>query len=163
MSSKTDDYLDDNIHHAVLFERYKTGQSRKILRYVRAANKQIAEYVMRHSFETKKQYVIGTKKVREYVKELVETLKRIIRKDIVALISEESDFVTETSPIELDDNVNEERLINDIMFDTFSDTDTISSYLEGLGERIYKTWDAQFRVAYMTGIDSKEVVKAVLG
>ena len=161
--SKIDDYLDDNIHHAVLFERYKTGQSRKILKYARAANKQIAEYVLKHSFETKRQYAAGTRQVREYVKELVAILKRIIRKDMVALITEEKEFAADASPAELDKDINGERVLNDIMFDTFSDTDTISSYLESLGERIYKAWDAQFRVAYMTGIDSKEVVKAVLG
>ena len=83
--------------------------------------------------------------------------------DMAALIAEETEFVLETSPVELNDDVNEERILNDIMFDTFSDTDTISSFLETLGERIYKIWDAQFRVAYMTGINSRQVIKAVLG
>jgi hypothetical protein len=161
--SKIDDYLDDIIHHAALFERYKTGQGRKILRHVRATNKQIAGYVLRHSFETKKQYAIGSREVKDYVKEMVSTLHRIIRKDMMALISEESNFVVESSPEELDDNVNEERILNDIMFDTFSDTDTITSYLETLGERLFKAWDAQFRVAYMTGIDSKDIIKAAIG
>jgi asparagine synthetase B (glutamine-hydrolysing) len=50
-----------------------------------------------------------------------------------------------------------------IMFDTFSDTDTINSYLETLGERIFKSRDGQFRVAYLAKSDSKQIIEAVLG
>jgi len=161
--SKIDDYLDDTIHHAILFERYKTGQANKILRYVRSTNRQIADYVKSHSFETKKQYKAGSLRAREYIKEMVETLRRIIRKDLVSLITVEKEIIAEISPVELDTDINENRVLNDIMFAAFSKTDTINSYLQGLGERIFKVWDAQFRVAYMTGMDSRKIIEAVLG
>jgi hypothetical protein len=163
MSKRIDDYIDDNIHHAVLFERYKTGQSKKILRYVRQANSNIAEYVKTHSFETKKQYGMGAKEVKRQIKELTETLYRVIVKDLKKFIGVESEFVSKVSLVELNTVLNTETVLKEILFDTFSDTETIRSFLEMLGERIFKAWDGQFRAAYMTGMDSGAVIKAVLG
>jgi hypothetical protein len=147
-----------------MLERYKTGQSRKALRYIREANREIAKFVQGHSFETKRQYAIGVKRLREQTKELTDTLFRIIVKDLKAFIKVEREFVADVSLKPLDmEKVNDEKILNDILFDTFSDTDTIQSFIDTLGERIFKLWDGQFRVAYMTGMDSKQIVKAVLG
>jgi hypothetical protein len=163
MSKKGDDYIDDNIHHAILFEQYKTGQARKILRYVRQTNNSIADYVRTHSFETKKQYGIGAREVKRQIAELTTTLYRVIVKDVKKLIKAEGEFVSAASPVELNTDFSRDTVLKEILFDTFSDTETIQSFLEMLGERIFKVWDGQFRVAYMTGMDSRAIIKAVLG
>jgi len=161
--SKIDDFLDDTIYHAVLFERYKTGKVNKALRYVRLTMRQIADFVKTHSFETKKQYKAGARHVRACTKELVATLCRVIGKDLAAFIAAEKQFAAEISLVDLDTSVSESSILNDVMFASYSDTDTITSYFEGLGKRIFKIWDAQFRVAYMTGMDSRKIIEAVLG
>jgi len=41
--------------------------------------------------------------------------------------------------------------------------ETFETYLNGLSDNLYKTWDTQVRAGYLTGMTAKEINRAVLG
>jgi hypothetical protein len=161
---KADDFIDDYIHHQVMLERYKTGRSAYVLRKIREANLFIARIVKKYkSVETKAQYRRLSKEVKEQTVLLRKKLLKWLGKEMTGLIEEETDFIRNVSGGELKEKPNGKKVLGEILFDTFSDTDTPESYFTALAERIFKVWDGQLRIAYFSKITADDIIFTVLG
>jgi hypothetical protein len=157
-------YLDEIIYHQIVLERYKTGQGKKILSQVKKTNNDIRALIEKaKGIETKEKYKRITKQIKVYTLEMADILKDYMKKELSALVSTEIRWQKDASPVALEKSPEQDAVVNTILFDTFSDNDTIDSYFDTLGERIYKIWDGQLRIAYTTGITSKDIIKTVLG
>ena len=159
--SQAEDLVDDFVHHAHLQERYKTAQGNKVLRYIRKLNKTIAEYLLKkRAIETKKEYARVSRWIKEQCISFTSQMLGIVEKDVMNHFKAETDWLS--GEIDEQKIPNENTVVKEVMFAAFNDVDTIETYLEALALRIYRIWDSQLRIAYTTGISTKQIVNEVL-
>jgi hypothetical protein len=84
-----------------------------------------------------------------------------LQKELEDFIIEQSKWVYANSPMELK-KVNIDRILRDIFFTAYSDTDNIKSYVTRIFNQIFLTWNAQLTIAYRTGQKMKDTVKLIL-
>ncbi|SEP80442.1 hypothetical protein SAMN04487977_101476 [Treponema bryantii] len=163
------------IKYAIDFEKYKNGQANEIIKLFDDADKEIAKYLKRTSeVSTKKRYHDIAKKLREVSKEVKKNVAD--NTDIDGLIDYElkkQKHLLELSKpymrsIKKGNKVNliyptVEQIKTAVMFKPVTDGFTYDSYLNGIEDGLFNTWDSAVRAGYLTGMPTDEIVKNVMG
>jgi hypothetical protein len=158
--------------HGARLARYGTGEAERLIAILDAANKDIKALILRaKSIDTKKQYARVAAEIRAITKQLNEQLYGQLRLDLEELAAEETAFVEKslksiglTADLGLS-RVSPQRVWAAASFGSYAADghETFETYLNGLSENLYKTWDIACRAAYLTGTPAKAIVKNVLG
>jgi hypothetical protein len=152
------------ISHQIDFERYKTGEVRKLMSVLNSANSQISEKIQKSSgIYTKKRL----KEVEKEIKKIADSARADIEDgfDIKGIVEEEieaqkkiiSKLVNSDFKTPILKNVTEAAAFRPVVNATFS------SYLDSIDSRLYSIWDSAVRTGYLTGQTSKQIVKTVIG
>ncbi len=174
--------LDTYLTHAIYLERYKNHEANALLAILDTANKQIQKLLSTaKSIETKQKYIQVSRQIKKITTELREQLDGQLKLDFLDLIEEETEFVQEAVNTAIKDSDVGGSSGRDVVLDTTlpapkkvwaaasfgpytgSGAETFESYLNGLSENLYKTWDSQVRSGYLTGMTADQINRAVLG
>jgi hypothetical protein len=156
-------YRDEAIRRQIQLTRYATGQANYINSLVDKLNGEITEFCLKKSFiETKTQYAESKKYIRKKCIEYRENLYKYLQKELKDFTIEQSKWVYANSPVELK-KANTDKILRDIFFAAYSDTDNIKSYVTRIFNQIFQTWNAQLSIAYKIKQSLKDTVKLVLG
>lgn len=155
-------YRDETIRRQIKITRYATGQANYVNSLVNELNELIAKFCLKKELiETKKQYTECKKYIKIKCMDYREKLLNYLEKELEDFIIEQSKWVYANSPIELE-KVNIERVLKNIFFTAYSDTDNIKGYVTRIFNQIFQTWNAQLSIAYRTEQTMKDMVKLVL-
>ncbi len=154
----------------IALERYKTGQANEILNLLDEANSEIAKYIKKTSnVNTKARYKEIAKKLREISARLRKEVDE--NTDIDGLI--EYELKKEKKLLGLINSKDKiqfvypslEQIKTAALFKPI-DTKygmTYKSYLDGIEEGLYNTWDTAVRTGYLTGQSTNQIVRNVMG
>ena len=155
-------YLDEAVYRQIKITRYATGQANYVQSLINELNDKIAEFcVVKIIIETKGQYVECKKFIRAKSIEYREKLYSYLQKELEDFTKEQSKWVYSNSPVELK-KANVNRIIKNIFFTAYSDTDNINTFVTRIFNQIFQIWNAQLTIAYRTGQSMKDMVKLVL-
>lgn len=154
----------------IALERYKNGQANEILNLLDEANSEIAKYIKKtSSVTTKARY----KEIAKKLKEISARLRKEVDEntDVDGLI--EYELKKEKKLLELINPKDKiqfvypslEQIKTSALFKPI-DTKygmTYQSYLDGIEEGLYNTWDTAVRTGYLTGQSTQKIVRNVLG
>ena len=156
--------IDGFIYHAHIQERFKTAQGQKVRRYVNMVNRVISNYLeQKKTLETRKDYARASTQVRKYVKEFQTQLLGILEKDVRGQFAAEAEWLKGTIPGKIDTVPSKDRVVNDVLFNTFNSVFTLETWVETIAERIFRCWDGQMRVAVISGENTSWIIEQVLG
>lgn len=159
------------LRHCINLTRYSTHEARKLLSILDTANVQIRGIISKaKAVETKEKYYRISKDIRRITNELTEQLDRQLELDLKELAEEETHFV-ENAMRSVNVKVDFELPTPDKIwaaasFGTYagySSKETYDSYLNKLADDLYKTWDANVRAGYLSGMTAQQINRAVLG
>ena len=156
------EYKDEVIYRQIQLTRYTTGQANYALSLINELNDKIARYCLKKiTVETKSQYSDCKIFIRTKCIEYRDKLYRYLDKELRDFINEQAQWVYDNSPIKLEE-ANSDRIVNDVFFTAFSDTDTIKTYLIRIFNQVFQLWNAQLSIAYRTGQNMKSMIKLIL-
>lgn len=166
------------IKYQISFEKYKNGQASEILALLDNANAEISKYLRKTTgVYTKTRY----KEIAREIKEISSALKLNIESgiDIDGIIDYElkkqskildtlkNDIMKVKNVGEVNflypsvEQIKTAALFTPITKDGYGMT--WQSYLNGIENGFYNTWDTAVRTGYLTGIPTKQIVTNVLG
>lgn len=161
--SPTQQYKDVAIYRHILIGRYADGQVKKAMRLYNKLTKSIAEYCLRREIlDTKGQYKECRKHIRIECLKYRDMLYTQLQQELKGFIKEQASWIYEHSPVELK-KADNDKILNDVNFLAFSDTDTIKGYVQRLFNQIYQLWNSQLSIAYRTKLPMKEMVQIIIG
>ena len=156
-------YRDEAIRRQIQITRYATGQTNYINSLIDELNEKIAKFCLeKEVIETKMQYSECKKYIKAKCIEYRDRLYSYLQKELNDFIIEQSKWVYANSPIKLE-RVNVDKVIKNVYFTAYSDTDNIKSYVKRIFDQIFQTWNAQLSIAYRTGQRVGNMVKLVTG
>jgi SPP1 gp7 family putative phage head morphogenesis protein len=171
--------VDIYLSHGIYLERYKTHEANKLLNLLDTANIQIKQLISKaKTIETKEKYRRITAEIKRIKIELAEKLNGQFRLDGMELIEEEAGFVKRVvSEAGFGEPPEGLRIVFDAdlpapkkvwasaAFGPYcaDGSDNFETYLDGLSDNLYKTWDGQVRAGYLTGMTARQINRAVLG
>jgi hypothetical protein len=156
-------YRDEAIRRQIQITRYATGQTNYINSLIDELNEKIAKFCLeKEVIETKSQYAECKKYVRVKCIEYRDRLYNYLQKELKDFIIEQSKWVYANSPIKLE-KVNVDKVIKNVYFTAYSDTDNIKSYVKRIFDQIFQTWNAQLSISYRTGQRVGNMIKLVIG
>lgn len=173
--TKTEDAV---IKYQISFEKYKNGQSNEILALLDNANAEISKYLKKTTgIYTKARYKEIAKKLKEISSALKSSVESGIDIDgvidyelkkqskILDTLKNDIQKVNELEEINFlypsREQIKTAALFNPITTDGYGLT--FQSYLDGIENGLYSTWDTAVRTGYLTGIPTKQIVTNVLG
>jgi hypothetical protein len=163
MALSKEEYLDERILRRIQIIRYQNGQIRYIKSFVDALNDRIAGYVLKKELlETKALYIDCRVYIRKRCIEYRDRVYKYLQKEIKDFVREESKWEYQNSPVLLK-KADTKKIIRDIFFEAFSDTDTIKSYCMRIFNQIFQIWNSQLSIAYKINQPLKDMVKMVTG
>lgn len=166
------------IKYQVDFEKYKNGQANAIIELLDNASSEIAKYIKKTTgVYTKARY----KEIAKKLKEISSALKSNVESgiDIDGIIDYElkkqskildtlrNDIIKVKNAGEVNflypsvEQIKTAALFTPIIKDGYGMT--WQSYLNGIENGFYNTWDTAVRTGYLTGIPTKQIVTNVLG
>jgi hypothetical protein len=158
--------------HAARLARYSAGEAERLTAILDAANRDIKALIVRaKSIDTKKQYARAAAEIRAITKQLNEQLYGQLRLDFEELAAEETAFVEKslqgiglTAALGLA-HISPQRIWAAASFGSYAADghETFETYLDGLSDNLYKTWDTAVRAGYLTGMTAREINRQVLG
>jgi len=168
------------IRHGINLTRYSTHQARTLLEILDTSNAQIRGIITRSkSIETKEKYRRVAKEIRRVSNELKKQLNEQIESDFKDLAEVEIQFVENafrniglTADFELPSPA---KIWSAASFGNYTAAaskmypnrkqghETFESYLDGLGDNVFKVWDTNVRAGYLAGLTAKQINRAVLG
>lgn len=173
--TKAEDYV---IKCQIDFEKYKNGQANAIIELLDKANSEISKYIKKTTgVYTKARY----KEIAKKLKEISASLKKNVESgiDIDGVIDYE---LKKQSKIldTLKNDIIKVKKVGEVNFiypgveqirtaalfkpvTTGNYAMTYQSYLDGIENGLYNTWDSAVRTGYLTGQTTKQIVKNVLG
>jgi hypothetical protein len=156
-------YRDEVIRRQIQITRYATGQTNYVNSLIDELNEKIAKFCLKKELiETKMQYSECKKYIRVKSIEYREKLFNYLQKELKGFIIEQSKWVYTNSPIKLE-KANVDRIIRDVFFTAYSDTDNIKGYVKRIFDQIFQTWNAQLLISYRTGQRVENMIKLVIG
>jgi len=156
-------YRDEAVYRQIKITRYATGQANYVQYLVDELNEKIARFCLsKKVIETKGQYQDVKKFIRKKCIKYREKLYSYLQKELKDFTKEQSKWVYSNSPVELK-RVNVDRIVKNIFFTAYSNTDNIKSYITRIFNQIFQIWNAQSTIAYRTGQSMKDMVKLILG
>jgi hypothetical protein len=155
-------YRDEVIRRQIQVARYATGQTEYVRSLIDKLNEKIARYCLKEDLiETKGQYAECKKYIKARSIEYREKLYKYLQKELKDFIIEQSKWVYANSPVKLK-KVNIDRIMKDIFFTAYSDTDDIKGYVTRIFNQIFQIWNAQLTIAYRARQSMKDMIKLVL-
>jgi SPP1 gp7 family putative phage head morphogenesis protein len=157
------------IRHGINLTRYSTHEARKLLDILDTANTQIKSVITKaKAIETKKKYYRVAAKIKRITNECGEQLDGQLKFDFKELADTETAFVSnalKSAGVKVDFDIPAtSKIWSAASFGSYADGhETFETYLNGLSENMYKTWDTQVRAGYLTGMTAKQINRAVLG
>jgi hypothetical protein len=158
------------IRHGINLTRYSNHEAQRLVRILDTANTQIKGIITKaKAIETKEKYRRVAAEIRRVTKECSQQLNGQIELDFKELAEEETRFVENalrtvgvTADFELPALA---KVWSAASFGSYSENghETFESYLDGLGDNLYKTWDTNVRAGYLAGLTAKQINRAVLG
>ena len=158
------------LRHGINLTRYSNHQTRKLQEILDTANVQIRGIITKaKGIETKEKYRRVAAEVRRISKELGKQLNGQLELDFKELAEEESRFVENavrnvevTADFELPDPA---KVWATASFGSYSDEghETFETYLNGLGDNLYKIWDTNVKAGYLSGMTAQQINRIVLG
>ena len=156
-------YRDETVYRQIKITRYATGQANYVQSLVGKLNDEIAKFCLqKKTIDTKGQYAECKKFIRAKCVEHREKLYKYLQKELKDFIIEQSKWVYTNSPVELE-KTNVDRILRDVFFTGFSDTDNIKSYVVRIFDQIFSLYNSQLTIAYRTKQSMKDMIKLVLG
>jgi hypothetical protein len=157
--------------HAARLSMYSAGEAERLTAILDAANRDIKALIIRaKSIDTKKQYARVTAEIRAVAKRLNERLYGQLHFDFEELAAVETAFVEKSLreaglAAVLGAALSPQRIWAAAGFGSYAADghETFETYLDGLSNNLYKTWDAAVRAGYLTGMTAREINKQVLG
>jgi hypothetical protein len=138
------------VRRQIQVTRYATGQATYAKSLVEKLNEENARFCLgKKKIETKGQYIECRKFVRAKCIEYRGRLYKYLQKELKDFIIEQSKWVYTNSPVELKKET-VDKILKDIFFTAFSDTDNIKSYVTRIFDQIFQIWNAQLTIAYRT-------------
>ena len=157
-----EEFLDEAIYRRIQFIRYITGQVNYVQFVIKELNQDIAQYVLKKELiETKGQYHDSQKYIRQKCMIYRERLNKYLQKELKAFVKEQSAWIYQYSPSKLE-KVDRDKILRDINFVSFSDTDNIKSYIVRIFNQIFQLWSNQLRIAYRVKLPMSDMVKQIL-
>lgn len=166
------------IRYAIDFEKYKNGQADAIIELLDNANSEIAKYIKKTTgVYTKTRY----KEIAKKLKEISASLKNNVESEIdidgiidYELKKQSKILDTLKNDIMKVKNVGEvnflypsvEQIKTAALFKPITDDGygmTWQSYLNGIENGFYNTWDVGVRTGYLTGQTTQQIVKSIMG
>jgi len=168
---KTSELRDVYLRHGINLTRYSTHEARKLQDILDTANVQIRGIISKaKAVETKEKYRRIAADIRRVSNELTEKLDRQIEFDFKELAGEESRFVENAMRsvgVKADFELPApQKIWAAASFDTYDGyrkKETYETYLNTLGDNVFKTWDANVRAGYLAGLTAQQINRAVLG
>ena len=155
-------YRDEIVRRQIHISRYATGQVNYVHLLIAELNEGIAKFLIRKSFiETKSQYAECKKFIKNRTMIYREKLYKYLQKELKDFIIEQSKWVYTNSPIQLE-KVSVDRIVRDVFFTAFSDTDNIKNYVTRIFNQIFQIWNAQLTIAYRIRQSMKDMVNLIL-
>ena len=155
-------YKDESVYRQIKISRYATGQANYVMSVINELNEKIAKFCLKKELiETKGQYADCRKFIRAKCFEYKEKLYNYLQKELKDFIIEQSKWVYTNSPVKLE-KVNVDRVLKDVFFSAFSDTDNIKSYVTRIFNQVFSIWNMQLNISYRIGQSMKEMVLLIL-
>jgi len=158
------------LRHGINITRYSNHEARKLQGILDAANVQIRGIISKaKGIETKEKYRRIAAEIRRISRELSRQLNGQVQSDFTKLAEEEAKFVENAvrsvglkTGFELPAPA---KIWAAASFGSYSENghETFETYLDGLGDNLYKTWDSQVRAGYLAGLTAKQINRNVLG
>jgi hypothetical protein len=158
--------------HATRLARYSAGEAERLTAILDTANRNIKALINRaKSIDTKKQYARVAAEIRAITKQLNEQLYGQLHLDFEELAAEEMAFVEKslrdigvTADLGLT-HISPQKIWAAASFASYAADghETFETYLNGLSDNLYKTWDTAVRAGYLTGMTAREINRQVLG
>jgi SPP1 gp7 family putative phage head morphogenesis protein len=122
------------------------------------------------AIETKEKYYRIAAEIKRVTKDCHEQLAGQLELDFLKLAEEETRFAEKAlrgARVKADFELPAPRKIWAAAsfgnYAGYGSKETYQSYLDGLGNNLFKTWDIQTRVGYMAGLTAKQINRNVLG
>ena len=155
-------YRDETVYRQIKISRYATGQANYIQSMVKILNEEIARFCLKKNFiETKGQYQECKKFIRLKCIEYREKLYNYLQRELKDFVNEQSKWVYANSTVDLKE-ANIDKVLRNIFFTAFSDTDNIKSFVTRLFNQIFRLWNAQISISYRTGQSIKDMIELLL-
>jgi len=158
-------FRDEAIYRKTRVLRYINGQVKIVHALVNELNEKIARYCLKKKMiETKGQYADLRTYIRERCMQYREKLRTHLEKELKGFIREQVKWTYDNSPVKLekaDDMV--KKVYRNMMFEAFSDTDTVKGFLQRVFNQIFQLWNVQSTIAYRTKLPMEDMVRLVLG
>ena len=159
------------LRHGINLTRFSTHEARKLLEILDTSNVQIRRIISNaKTIETKARYERIAREIRRITNEMAAGLDGQLEFDFMELAEEETRFVENamriigvTADFDLPAPA---KIWAAASFGTYSgyrSKETYESYLNTLGDNVFKTWDTNVRSGYLFGLTSQQINRAVLG
>jgi hypothetical protein len=154
-------YRDEFVYRQIKVTRYATGQANYVQSLINKLNDEITKFCLqKKTIETKKQYADCKKFIRTKCIEYREKLYKYLQKELRDFVIEQSKWVYANSPVELE-KANVDRILKDVFFTAYSDTDNIKSYIKRIFDQIFSLYNSQLSIAYRTGESMKDMIMLI--
>lgn len=167
-------YENEAIKQQIFFERYKNGEAEEIVSLLDKSSAEIASFVKAtKGVYTKARYKEIAKKMREISASLKDKVGENI--DVEGVIEYELKKQKKLLKTVKNDIVNSkdgsinflypttEQIKTAALFKPVTEGMTYDSYLNGIEEGMYNTWDSAVRTGYLTGQPTSKIVSNVMG
>ncbi len=156
--------------HGINLTRYSNYEARKLQGILDEANKQIKALIIKaKGIETKAKYRRVSAEIKRISDELSRQLIGQVKLDFSELAKAETVFVEKSMrTIGLTANFELPAPAKVWAAASFSKyaadgRETFETYLNGLSENFYKTWDIHVRAGYLSGLTAQQINRTVLG
>jgi len=167
---RVNELRDVYLRHGINLTRYSTYQARVLLEILDASNKKIRGVISNaKAIETKEKYRRIASEIKHISNELNQQLNGQLHLDFTKLAEEETQFVenaVRSVGLRTDfDLPAPAKIWATASFGSYSGTghETFETYLNGLSDNLYKTWDTNVRAGYLTGLTAQQINRSVLG
>ena len=164
-------FRDIYLRHGINLTRYSTYQARVLLDILDTSNTQIKDIIKKSKgIETKEKYRRVAAEIKHISKELSQQLNGQLKLDFTKLAEEETQFVENAArgiglkaDFELPAPAKIWAAASFGIYSGYHSKETYESYLNTLGDNVFKTWDANVRSGYLLGLTAQQINRAVLG
>jgi SPP1 gp7 family putative phage head morphogenesis protein len=159
------------LRHGIYLTRYANHEARKLVGILDASSVKIRDMLRAaKAVETKEKYYRIAAEIKRVTKDCHEQLAGQLELDFMKLAEEETRFAEKAlrgARVKADFELPAPKKIWAAAsfgnYAGYGSRETYQSYLDGLGNNLFKTWDIQTRVGYMAGLTAKQINRNVLG
>lgn len=154
-----------SILHQFYLEKYKNGEVNKIIELLNNANKQIRKELRKtNGVYTKKRYAEISRVLKDITKELrLNVDDELDNSDLIdSVLNNERRILKKQGLTELN-LPSEEQIRTAVKFKPFAESSNYDTFLEGVQNGLYDTWDNAIRTGYLTGETTDKIIRNVMG